>query len=483
MGDLRSKTISGVLWNSVDLFGSQVMQFIVVMVVARILTPEHYGLVGMLSVFSSVARIFISGGFTQALIRKKNTTQDDLSTVFYFNLFVAALLYSALFIASPYIAAFYAEPDLTDLARVLFLTLIFDSLRIVQMSILVKKVNFKTTAQINLIVGACSGALGVVMALNGYGVWTLVIQRVVDSALAGVVAFIYQRWIPSWVFSRAAFRELFGFGSKMMVSNLLNEVYVNLTQLLIGKFYSPADLGNYSQAKKFQMLPINSVTGVIQSVTYPVLAEMQDDDERLKRSYRRIIGLIAFICIPLMAGLAVMAENLIVTLLTEKWRTAGVYLRYLSFIGMLYPLSAVNLNILKVKGRSDLYLRLELIKKAIGLLFMAVTIWYGVMALIIGQLIGGVIGFALNIAYSGGVIRYTVREQLLDLLPYCLLALACSASMLPAEWFGLSIPAVTAVQTVTGLLVYAAGAHLFKLEAYEELRTIVRERLLAFKAR
>src|SRR5699024_1277657 len=353
-------------------------QMVIFIVLARVLTPEAFGLMGMLAVFIAVSQSLTDSGFGQALIQKKETDEVDYSSVFYINLTVSVIIYVLLFVTAPLIASFYGEPILINLIRVLGLKFIIAAFSMVQIARLTKQVQFKKLMMAKLPSTLLGGAAGISAAYMDYGVWSLIIQQLTDATAYSIQIWIQSKWRPIRVFDWQRVKELFDFGSKMMVSGILNTVYKNIYEIVIGRFYATAQVGFYTQAHKIKQLPVQNISSTLARVTFPILSEIQDDDVRLKRAYKRILRQVVFIIAPIMVGAVVVAEPLFRFVLTEKWLPAVPYFQWLCVTGFFYPLNAYNLNILKVKGRSDLFLKLEVIKKVIGVIGIAIAVQYSV---------------------------------------------------------------------------------------------------------
>lgn len=415
--NLKVKATRGLFWSSVDRFSSQGISFVFSIFLARILDISDYGIVAMIVVFMAVAQAFVDSGFSSALIRKPDLNEEDKSTAFYFNIVVGLACYGILFIASPLIAVFYDEPLLSPIIRVTGLSIVFNSLCVVQRALFTIAVDFKTQAIISLVCTVISGVVGLVMAYNGYGVWALVAQSTSSTFLNFVLLWFCSRWRPITGFSKASFRYLFNFGSKLLVSGLLDTLYNNAYPIVIGKFYNSAQLGLYSRAQGYASLPSSNITGVLQRVTFPVLSLMQNDDERLALNYRRLLRVSAFVVFPLMVMLAAVAAPLIRVMITSKWDGCVGFLQILSLAMMWYPIHAINLNLLQVKGRSDLFLRLEIYKKIFGVLILICTIPLGVTAMCWGLVVGSVFSLVMNTYYTGKLIKVGFFIQMKDLLP------------------------------------------------------------------
>ena len=414
---LKQKTVSGIFWSSVERFSVQGIQFVLGIIMARLLLPADYGLIGMLAIFLAISQSFIDSGFSNALIRKRNRTEADFSTVFYFNIVVGLVFYFILFFASPYIAAFYNAPILKSLTKVVALNLFISSLTIVQRAKFTINVNFKTQTKASLLSVIISGIIGIVMAYRGFGVWALAVQSIISSFINMIALWIYSRWMPKKVFSISSFKEMFSYGSKLLLSGLIDTVYKNIYTIVIGKKFSKVDLGYYTRANNFAQFPSSNITGILQRVTFPVLSSIQDDDKKLGETYRQFLRLSAFVVFPLMIGLLAIADPLIRLLLTDKWSGVILLLQILCLSQMWYPIHAINLNLLQVKGRSDLFLRLEVIKKIVGISILCITIPLGVTAMCWGSVASSLIALFINTYYTGKLIQVGYLRQMKDLLP------------------------------------------------------------------
>lgn len=421
---LQKKTLSGMIWSFTENFMLQIIQFVIGIFMARILTPGDYGMVGMLSIFMAVSQSLINSGFSNALTRKINRTEVDFSTVFYFNIVVGVLLYLVIFVSAPLIADFYHTPLLSDLTKVVALPLIFNSLCIVQQARLTIKMDFKTQAKISVSSSIATGVSGLVMAYSGFGVWTLAYSTVIGAVVRCGLLWFFSHWKPLWTYSWQSFRELFSYGSKLLASGLIDTIYSNIYPIIIGRLFSAKELGYYSRAQGYASLPSTTVTGLIARVTFPLLCEIQNDDERLSRIYRQLLRLSAFIVFPIMLGLAALAYPLIIIMITAKWEACIIYLQILCLALMWYPIHALNLNLLQVKGRSDLFLRLEIIKKVIGLSIIFITFPFGVLAMCIGSVVSSILCLTINTYYTGKLIQVGFWMQMRDLFPTMLYAVS-----------------------------------------------------------
>jgi O-antigen/teichoic acid export membrane protein len=469
VSDLGKKTISGVLWSGIERLLVQGIQFILGIVLARLLLPSDYGLIGMLTIFFSISLAIVDSGFSQALIQRKNVTQTDYSTVFYFNLFTSLCIYAALYFASPYIAAFFEEPRLTLITRVISLSILFNALSIIQIAKLTKALDFKSQTKCSVIAIVLSGILGIYLAFMGYGVWALVIQMVSKSILNLVLLMFFSLWWPSYVFSKSSLKSLFSFGSKLLASGLLNAVFNNLYFVVIGKFFSTKELGLYTRANQFQLLPSETLAVILQRVTLPVLSGIQDDTVRLVHYYRKFIRFTALVTFPLMLGLAVLAAPLVSVVLTDTWIESVPYLRLLAFVGLLYPIHALNLNLLKVLGRTDLFLKLEIYKKIAIVITLIITYRFGMIALVAGQVLLSFLFLYVNTFYTGKLIGYGIMQQLRDITPYLLIAALMGVIVMGFGTISI-VPLYRLLGgSLVGMIVYTLLIYVFKRADYNEI--------------
>lgn len=420
---LRHKTLKGTIWSFAERFTAQGIHFLVMIIIARRLSPKEFGLIGMLAIFLAVAQSLIDSGFSQALIRKLNRTDTDKNTVFYFNIVVSSILYLLLYLISPWVAIFYGEPQLCEIMRVICMAVVIDSFAVVPRANYVIAIDFKTQTKATLISAIVSGIIGIYLAYHGYGVWALVYQFLSNSIVNVIVLWGFSKWYPRLVYSWKSFRELFGFGSKLMISGLLDTLYRNIYQLVIGKAFSAESLGHFTNAHKFSDLPSSNLTTVLQRVTYPILCTIQDDDERLALAYRKFLRLSAFIIFPFMCGLAAVSYPLINLVLGEKWHFAAILLIPLCFQMMWYPIHSINLNLLQVKGRSDLFLRLEIIKKIIGVTILFFSLPFGLLVMCYTGVLSSIICLAINTYYTGKLINVGFIMQLKDISVTLILSL------------------------------------------------------------
>lgn len=469
---LRHKTIHGVGWSFIDNISSSGITFLVGLVLARLLTPEEYGIMAIIAIFIAVSNSIIDSGFSNALIRKTRIERIDYSTVFYFNLTVSILIYVLLYLAAPVISVFFKEPVLVEVIRIIGLVLIINALAIIPRTRFVRDVDFKTQTKVSLISSISSGVIGIGMALGGMGVWSLVGQQISRQFLNTLFLWVYSKWHPVWEFSMKSFKELFGFGSKLLFSGLLDTIYKNIYYIVIGRFYTSAQLGQYTRAEQFNMIFSSNLTSVVQRVSYPVLSSIQEEPERLREAYRKVIKITMLITFACMLGLAAVAKPLILILIGEKWLPAVYFLQIICFSGMLYPLHAINLNILQVKGRSDLFLKLEIIKKIIAVGPIVVGIYCGIEYMLWGSVFTSFIAYFLNSYYSARLIDYPTMDQLKDILPTFLTSFIVAFFMWCISLLDWSFYLLLPLQLFLGILLIAFIYEKVKLPEYLELKQL-----------
>ena len=470
---MKDKTVKGLGWSSLDSLISFLITFLVSLVLARLLTPDDYGLIGLTSIFTTVCNTLINGGMVTALIRKKDATEDDYNTAFIVNMGMSLLLYTVVFFCAPWIADFFNRQELVSLTRVSSLGLVIGALSMVQRTRLTKRIDFKTQTKITLVASITSGVIGISMALMGFGVWALVAQALSSQGLKSILLWYFNKWMPKFRFSYQSFHELFGFGWKMMVSMLLDTVWKELYQVVVGKFYSPATLGQYTRSKQFSAYFSKDLTLVIQRVTYPVLSNIQDEKERLISAYRRIIRTTMFITAIAMFFLGAISEPLLYCLIGPQWHDAATYLPIICISGSLYPLHAINLNMLKVQGRSDLFLGLEIIKKTISLVPLFIGAFVGIFPMLYTIIVTGVIAYFLNSYFPGKLLGYSSWKQIKDIAPSYGIATIIALSVYFFKYLPLSNWIILPLQIVFGAVVFFTVCFLFKSREYSELKTII----------
>lgn len=458
--------------------GHQGVQLVVWVIMARLLLPEEFGLVAMLVVFMAVAQAFLDSGFGHALIQKKDATYVDTCSIFYFNMLVGLIAAGLLCLVAPSIASFYDQPVLKPLTRVMSLCIIINSFGLIQTTLLTKNIDFLTQTKVSTISAILSGAIGVGLAFKNFGVWSLAIQQVSSRLFRTILLWVFSTWRPSLVFSPTVLREMFSFGSRLLASGLLNTVFENIYLVVIGKLFSPAALGFYSHGSNCVQFPTYNLSDIANRVTFPVFAAVQDDLTRLKRGMRKAVRSLVFFNFPMMMGLAVVAKSLVYVLLTEKWAPCVPYLRLLCMVGMLYPLQVINLDILKAKGRSDLFFRLEIVKKLLIVVNIAVTWRWGIEAMIYGQIFLSIVAYYLNSYYTGKLINYPFKEQILDLVPYLAISAAMGFGIFLVKYLPTSSNVVLLIsQVLIGVSLYIALSCIFKPSAFAETLEILKGKL------
>lgn len=476
MGELKDKAISGVKWSAIGRFSTQGVNFIIGLVLARLLSPSDYGVVGMVGIFFAIAQTFIDSGFGSALIRKNDCSDTDYSTAFYFNIIVGLVCFILLFALSPFIADFFNTPILKDLIKVMSLNMFINSFVIVHGTKLTHSVDFKTQTIVGLIASIVSGASGIVLAYNGLGVWSLVLQNLMSTIIRGILLIGVTKWLPKKEFSKTSFKYLYTFGSKILAAGLLHTIYANMTTMIIGKFYSAKDLGFYSRGEGLATYPSSNITAILQSVTYPVLSKIQDDDERLIGAYRNLISMTSMVIFFGMFLLMVLAKPLIVTLLTDKWLDSVLYLQVFCLAYMFDHLCVLNLNILYVKGYSNLVLRLEVIKKAISISMIVAAIPFGVLAICISRALYTQIAVIINTYYTGKLFNLGYLKQVKDFSKYFIFSII---SVLPA-FFIVYAPINSILQLSVGVFVACAiyALLLRKDKHFLELFALIKRELI-----
>lgn len=473
---LKDKTKKGLYWKFAEQFSNYGIQFLIGIVMARLLSPSDYGITALPTVFMAIAAVFIEAGFSNALIRKQDLKEEDLSTTFYYSMTVGVVCYFLLFIASPWIADFYNTPVLESLMKVTALSFIFYPIGTPQNVLLRRKLDFKTPAKIAVIVKILSGIVGIAMAYKGYGVWALVISSLFASVFGLLMTVYAVRWYPKTGWSRESFHYLWGYGNKMMASGLIDTLYRNITPIIVGKFFSTADLGVYNRARGYAALPSSNIHAVVREVSFPVLSQIQDDDERLISNYRRMIKLSAFVIFPLMMLLAALARPLIIVMITAKWEACIILLQLMCFSMMWYPIHALNLNILTVKGRTDLFLKLEIAKKVVGLVVICGALPFGLVAFCSAQIGSSLVMLIINTWYTGKFYKFGFIEQMKDLAPILLLSFVMFASVLMLTFFIPNYYLQILLGGIMGLCIYIGGGIFFKFSEMNDLKYMLKRK-------
>ena len=475
--ELKNKATQGVFWSSVERYSLQVVQFLLKLVIARILIPDDYGLIGMIAIFMAISQIFIDGGFSNSLIQKKDRSEAAYSTVFFINFGISVLIYLILFFGAPFIAEFYDKPLLIPITRIYSLNLIINSLVAVNKVKLTVNVDFKTLSKISLGAAIISGIAGIGCAYWGMGVWSLVVQQLLNSVLTVLLSFYYVKWRPRLMFSMASFHSLFNFGSKLLIASLIHALYENLYNLFIGKKFTSATLGLFTRAQDFTNFAGSNVSAILKRVSFPVLSQIQDDDERLMAVYKKYIKTATWATFPMLLGLCGIAKPMVLVLLTEKWVGCVPYLQILCFAMLWDCVTQVNLNLLYVKGHSDWVLRLEIIKKSIAFTILFASLGFGMYVICLGKALYSIIALYLNTYYTKKLFNYGFWKQMKDLLPQLLLSLLMLGCCLVTSYLIPNALIGLISSCLVGVAVYLGGSHLLKLYGYAEFCKIIRSKI------
>ncbi len=462
-----AKTVTtNFFWRFFERCGAQLVSFVVSITLARLLEPSVYGEIALITVFTCIMQVFIDSGMGTALIQKKNADDLDFSSVFYFNIVMCLALYGVMFIAAPYIAKFYHLPHLTPVIRVLSLTLVISGVRSIQQSYVSKKMIFKKFFFATLGSTLCSAIVGISMAYMGYGVWALVGQNLTSNALGTIILWLTVQWRPKFMFSLQRLKGLFSYGWKLLVSALLDVGYGQLRQLIIGRIYTAKDLAFYNQGHHFPNVIVSNINASIDSVLLPAMSAEQDDKNRIRSMTRRAISISTYVMMPIMMGLAVCAEPTVRLILTEKWLPCVPFLRVFCFTFAFWPVHTANLNAIKALGRSDLFLKLEIIKKFMGLAAVLITMNISVMAMAYSLLVTSVLSQIINSWPNKKLLNYNYLAQLKDMMPQILLSIVMGAVVYSVQFAGLDDVATLAIQIITGAVIYTLLSKIFNIESF-----------------
>lgn len=481
MRTLREKAVSGLLWSFTQQFGTQITVFFISILLTRLLEPSEFGLIGMIAILMSIGNALVDNGMGSSLLRTTNPSQVDYSTVFYTNLIASLFVYLLVFICAPWVSLFYEQPSLTLIIRVYSLSFIIASFSIVQSTKLNKEMRFKTQMLINIPSLVVGGIVGILLAYKGYGVWSLVFMNIFMSIVSTLMLWLVSGWRPQFVFDKERFTHHFNFGYKLTLSSLINSIFNNSYHIIIGKFFPPAQLGFYTRANSLKQLPVDNITSAISKVSYPLLASIQDDSEKMRRVYGKMITQILFWLTPLLLTAVIIAEPLFRVLLTEKWLPAVPYFQVLCFVGIIFPWHNTNLNILKVIGRSSLFLKLEMVYNVLILCSLLLIFPFGIMGLVWGQVVAIVISLVINVFFSGRLIGYNLAKQLKDILPILILSIVCGLAGLGIYQFLIRCETSDFFQimlvSIGTFIIYLSFAWFAKLEMLLELsRTLFKKK-------
>ena len=467
--ELRNRAFSNMIWRFMERIGAQAVAFLIEIILARLIAPEAFGIVALVAVFTSILQVFVDSGLGNALIQKKDADDLDFSSVFYFNMAMCIVLYGLMFAAAPFIAGFYNMPDLTPVVRVLSLMLIVSGVRNIQQAYIARHLMFKRFFYATL--GGTIGAaiLGIAMAYKGFGAWAIVAQQLFRAAGAALILWLTVKWRPKLMFSFERLKGLFSYGWKLLVSSLIDTGYNNLRNLIIGKLYTSGDLAFYDRASYFPRFIVSNINTSIDSVLLPTMSAEQDDRSRVRAMTRRAIKSSSYLMMPCMVGLAVCAEPVVRLILTEKWLPCVPFLRIFCVTYAFYPIHTANLNAMKALGRSDLFLKLEIIKKIIGLTAVVSTMWISVLAMAYSTLAISVTSQIINSWPNKKLLNYSYLEQLTDMMPQILLSLGMGALVYCVSFIGLNDFFTLFIQVLLGAALYIAGSKLFKIDSFEYL--------------
>lgn len=478
---LSQQALGGVIWAAIEKFGGRILQVLSTIVLARLLLPEDFGTVAMVAIFFSVSNILIDSGFSQALIREDEISEEDKSTTFYINLITALFLFVILWVTSPYISEFFDEPVLLEMTRFMALTPIFFSITIIQRALYSHRINFRTQAIVNLISTFLSGASAIILAIYGLGVWALATQYVLMSFTTSFLFWGLNPWLPSKFINRDAFNRLFGFGSKLMLSGLIDVFFKEIYKVIIGRIYNTSLLGFYVQAENFRNVATENLVGILVRVTYPALSKVKSNSDRLKDGYKKILRVISLMIFPAMIGLILVAEPLVVTLIGEKWIKTAPILQLLAIVGLIYHMHVINLNILKVLGRTDLILKLQILKKTGVSIAIIIGLYYGFWGLIIAQVASSYLSLYLNMMYTAKLMNYMKKEQIMDVFPIIRYSIPMTLVVLGVNMVEFNFEYIQLITSIlAGAITYIVTCFWFKPQPFRDMVFILRPKFPIF---
>lgn len=475
--NIKSKTVTGFIWRFAERCGAQGIAFVVSIVLARILNPSDYGIIALVTVFTSIIQIFVDSGLGTALVQKKDADDIDFSSVFYFNIFFCILLYLILFLCAPFIAVFYENSDLVSVIRVLGITILVSGMKNIQQAYVSKYMLFKRFFFATIGGTLVSAIVGIWMAYNGFGVWALVAQYLSNVFMDTTILWFSVKWRPKLIFSIRRLKQLYSFGWKLLLSSLIHTLYDNLRQLIIGKMYSSSDLAFFNKGQQFPNMIVVNINSSIDSVLLPAMSTEQNNAENVKSMTRRAIRISSYIMWPLMLGLFVCAESIIRLILTEKWIFAVPYMRIFCIVYAFEPIQTANLNAIKAMGRSDMFLKLEVIKKTFGLMLLFSVMKFGVFAIAVSLIVYTIVASILNSYPNRTLLNYSYFEQIHDIVPYILLSVIMALTVYPITFLNLNDITILAVQIILGVLIYVVGSIMFKLESFQYMLDILKNNL------
>lgn len=467
---LKQKAKKGIYWTFFNQFAVNGLQFVAGIIMARLLTPSDYGITLLPAVFISIAQVFIEGGFNSAMVRKPELSQRDLSTAFIYSVTIGCLCYALMYFVAPYIAAFYDENVLISLIRVSSLTFIWTPLTTPQIILLQRKLDFKTPASIAITTKIVGSTIGITFAYMGYGLWAIVIMQVISSFLSFLLYWTIVRWVPTASWSKESFNYLWGYGNKLVASNLIGTIYNNIGPIIIGKYYSTNELGVYNRAQGYADLPAIQGTKILMQVSFPILSKLQSDNEALARNYRKMLKVSAFVLFPIMTMLAALAKPFIIILVTDKWIDAVLLLQLLCFATMWYPIHTINLNLLQVKGRSDLFLKIEIWKKILSIVVILCVLPLGLVYFVAAGIFVSILNLCINTYYTGKLINVNFIIQMRDILPSFLLSFFVFAFLLIMNLFITDLHMQLFFGIIAGSAIYIIGAFVFKFKELDDVK-------------
>jgi O-antigen/teichoic acid export membrane protein len=473
---LKQQMIGAVKWSAIDRFGQQAIQFVIGIILARLLGPNEYGIIGMIMIFSAISFVLVEGGFGQALIRKQNTNDTDFSTIFYFNLFVSVTLYIVLFFSIPLIAQFFKEPLLVPVGHIIFLSIIFNAFYLVPLSQLTKEMNYKIIAKVNLISTTLSGGLGVLFAFMGYGVWSLVYQQVLFHFLRMIFYYLFKRWYPKWLFSFNVIRSFWSFSVHLLGTSLLNAIFNYIYILILGRFYVKKDVGYYTQANKLSEM-FNFTFQTIIGSSYSLFAQIQDENERFKRIFRDVAQKISIVVFPALLVIVAAAKPLIYVLLSEKWLPSVPYFQLLCLAGLFVPLYTLNISALNSRGKSRITFKIEIIKKILILISILVFFKFGIIAMLFGYIIVSFIAFLISIYSLKKEIGHFIKHQIDDILFSFLIGFVIAIIIYLLSYLFKNDYLLLVSQVIVSALLYIIGVRLFFKELFVNVVNLLIEKL------
>lgn len=471
----KSKIITSLFWKLLERTGTQVVQFVIQILLARLLLPEEFGVIAIVMVFIHLAQVFVQSGFNTALIQKKDSDELDFSSIFYLSLFISILLYISIFFAAPIIGGFYSQRILVPVLRVLSLNLFSGALNSIQNAYISKNLMFRQLFKSSLGAIIISGIIGVMAAYLGLGVWALVIQQLVNQFSISIIMWFSVKWRPQLVFSWERVKDLFSFGSKLLASQILNVLYLEARTLIIGRIYSSSTLAYYNRGEQFPKLIVSNIDGSIQSVMLPSLSKYQDDKALIKKMMRRAISTSSFLIFPLMVGMAVVSEPLVSLVLTDKWLSAVPFLQIFCMSYALMPIHSANLQAINAMGRSDIFLKLEIIKKIMGLIVLVISIPFGVYWIATGQIIASILSSFINAYPNKVLLNYGFKEQLIDIIPSISISIVMGIVVYLLQFIDMTTGVLFIVQIIVGITIYILLSYFLKLESFQYLMTTMKD--------